>query len=73
MSADSKPPAIVDTGASGGLTPYASDFVGPLQPTIPFIHGINGKVAAKGYGIACYVIQDPDTCKTITLLALAYH
>eukprot|EP00957_Ditylum_brightwellii_P151988 11573717-Ditylum_brightwellii.AAC.1 len=47
MSADGKPLVIIGTGPSGGLTPYVSDFVGPIQPTIPFIHGINGKVAIK--------------------------
>eukprot|EP00957_Ditylum_brightwellii_P055875 4233629-Ditylum_brightwellii.AAC.1 len=41
LSADGTPPVVVDTGASCGLTPFDSDVVGPLQPSILFIHDIN--------------------------------
>eukprot|EP00957_Ditylum_brightwellii_P083539 6349950-Ditylum_brightwellii.AAC.1 len=59
--------------ASCGITPFASNFVGPLQSTIPFIHGLKGKAEVKGFGIAAWSIKDDATGNIVTLLAPAYH
>eukprot|EP00957_Ditylum_brightwellii_P206652 15349389-Ditylum_brightwellii.AAC.1 len=66
-------PVIADTRASCGITPFATDFVDPLQPTIPFIYGMNVKAEVKGFGIAKWSVKDDTTGNVVTLLAPVYH
>jgi hypothetical protein len=64
---------VADTQASCGIMPFTSDFVGPLQLTIPFIHGLNGKAEVKGFGMAKWSVKDDATGNATNLLAPAYH
>eukprot|EP00957_Ditylum_brightwellii_P108927 8309731-Ditylum_brightwellii.AAC.1 len=43
------------------------------QPTIPLIHGLNGKPEVKRFGIAKWPIKDDATGNIVALLAPAYH
>eukprot|EP00957_Ditylum_brightwellii_P189739 14443350-Ditylum_brightwellii.AAC.1 len=68
-----KCPVIVDTGASCGITPFALDFIGPLQPSILFIHRLNRKLEVKGFGMAKRAVKDAKTGSVVTIIAPAYH
>lgn len=55
----SKPPIMIDTGASISVTPHLSDFVGPLQKSdIAVLHGLSTDTQVVGYGDIEWSIRD---------------
>ena len=49
--ADDDTPIVIDTGASLSLSPFLTDFVGPLESCpLDKLHGLNGTSAVNGIG-----------------------
>ncbi|KAG7361170.1 hypothetical protein IV203_036270 [Nitzschia inconspicua] len=52
-------PVVVDTGASVNLTPFASDFVGPIQPPdLKSLQGLGSSSDVVGQGLVEWQIRD---------------
>ncbi|KAG7349585.1 reverse transcriptase RNA-dependent DNA polymerase [Nitzschia inconspicua] len=52
-------PVVIDTGASVNLTPFASDFVGPIQPPdLKSLQGLGSSSDVVGQGLVEWQIRD---------------
>ena len=52
-------PVVLDTGASFSLSPYKSDFVGPLRRSdVPSLKGLSATTTVEGIGTVEWTIRD---------------
>jgi len=68
-SSDDELPIVIDTGASGSITPVASDFVGGIinKADLQSLKQVNGSTPVCGQGPVDWPIEDVyGICRTIT-------
>jgi hypothetical protein len=68
-SSDDELPIVIDTGASGSITPVASDFVGGVinKADLQSLKQVNGSTPVCGQGPVDWPVEDVNgVCRTIT-------